>query len=55
MAKTITRSGDMTVYTTLLIVSAIVLLAGIGVLWMSNLSQADAAGVNDGMPFTVVK
>jgi hypothetical protein len=50
-----TRGGDMTVYTVLMIVSSLVLLGGIGVLWTSNLAQLDAAGQNDGMPFTVVR
>jgi hypothetical protein len=59
MAKTNTKArpvgGDMTVYTALLVVTAIVLLGGIGVLWASNVSQLEAAGQMDGMPFTVVR
>jgi hypothetical protein len=45
----------MTVYTVLMIVAALVLVAGVGVVWTANLSQLDAAGQNDGMPFTVVR
>jgi hypothetical protein len=45
----------MTVYTALLVVTAIVLLGGIGVLWASNVSQLEAAGQMDGMPFTAVR
>ena len=55
MAKTSTRSAELTVYTAMLIVSALVLVSGVGVLWMSNLAQAEAVNQNDGMPFTVVK
>jgi hypothetical protein len=59
MAKTHTKArpvgGDMTVYTALLVVTAIVLLGGIGVLWASNVSQLETAGQMDGMPFTVVR
>lgn len=55
MAKATTRSGELTVYTALLIVSTLVLVAGVGVLWVANVSQAEAGGSNDGMPFTVVK
>jgi hypothetical protein len=59
MAKTNTKArpvgGDMTVYTALLVVTAIVLLGGIGVLWASNVSQLEAAGQMDGMPFTAVR
>ena len=59
MAKTNTKArpvgGDMTVFTALLVVTAIVLLGGIGVLWASNVSQLEAAGQMDGMPFTVVR
>lgn len=44
----------MTVYTVLLIVSSLMLLAGVGVLWTANLSQLDAAGKNDGSPFTTI-
>ncbi len=54
-SKTANRSGEMTVYTLLLIVSALVLIAGVGVLWTANLAQADAVGKNDGMPFTLVQ
>jgi hypothetical protein len=46
MAKTNTKArpvgGDMTVYTALLVVTAIVLLGGIGVLWASNVSRLQA-------------
>jgi hypothetical protein len=48
------QGGDMTVYTVLLIVSSLVLLAGVGVLWTANLSQLDKAGKNDGSPFTTI-
>ena len=53
--KTANRSGEMTVYTVLMIVAALVLVAGVGVVWTANLAQLDAAGQNDGMPFTVVR
>ncbi len=53
--KIANRSGEMTVYTVLLIVATLVLFAGVGALWTANLSQLDAVGQNDGMPFTVVR
>ena len=53
--KTANRSGEMTVYTVLMIVAALVLVAGVGVVWTATLAQLDAAGQNDGMPFTVVR
>ncbi len=59
MAKTTSKSrstgGDMTVYTVLLVVSALVLVGGIGVLWISNVGQLEAAGQSDGMPFSVIR
>lgn len=54
MAKATTRSSEMTVYTVLLIVSALVLVVGVGVLAMANMAQADAGGVG-GSPFNLVK
>lgn len=59
MAKTSTKvrttTGDMTVYTVLLVVSALVLAGGVGVLWVSNVGQLEAAGQSDGMPFSVIR
>lgn len=54
MAKVTTRSGEMNVYTVLLVVSAITLLVGVGVLLTANLQQANAAGA-ESSPFTVIK
>jgi hypothetical protein len=59
MAKSSTKArstgGEMTVYTVLLLVSALVLAGGIGVLWISNVGQLEAAGQSDGMPFSVIR
>ena len=45
--KTANRSGEMTVYTVLMIVAALVLVAGVGVVWTANLAQLD---LNDKKP-----
>ncbi|MEY3027718.1 MAG: hypothetical protein RL136_86 [Planctomycetota bacterium] len=57
MAKSTTRSsrsGDMTVYTALLFVAFLVLAAGVTVVTLSNLSQAEADG-QSGSPFALVR
>lgn len=57
MAKTTTRSsrsGDMNVYTALLVVAALVLAAGVTVLSMSNMKQAEAGG-QPGSPLNVIR
>lgn len=48
MARTV-RSSDMNVYTVLLVVSALVLLVGVGVLVSSNLKQVEGTS-NSGNP-----
>lgn len=57
MAKTpnrSTRSGDMNVYTALLVVAALVLATGVTVLSMSNMKQAEAGG-QPGSPLNVIR
>jgi len=54
MAKLTTRSSEMTVYTVLLVVSALVLVVGLAVVAMSNMDQAKTAGT-PGSPMTIVR
>jgi hypothetical protein len=54
MAKATTRSSEMNVYTVLLVVASLVLLVGVGVLAVSNMSQAEAGG-QPGSPLNIVK
>jgi hypothetical protein len=54
MAKATTRSSEMNVYTVLLVVASLVLLVGVGVLAVSNMSQAETGG-QPGSPLNVVK
>lgn len=54
MAKAATRSSEMNVYTVMLIVASLVLLAGVIVLAVANMKQADAGG-QPGSPFTVIR
>ncbi len=54
MAKATTRSSEMTVYTVLLVVSALVLVVGLAVVAMANMEQAKTSG-NPGSPLTVVR
>ncbi len=44
MARISTRSADMNVYTVLLVVAALTMLAGLAIVAMSNGSQASAVG-----------
>jgi hypothetical protein len=44
MARITTRSADMNVYTVLLIVAALTMLAGLAIVAMANGSQASAVG-----------
>jgi hypothetical protein len=53
-SKTVTRSGDMNVYTALLVVAALVLAVGVAVLASANMGQADAGG-NPGSPLNIVR
>jgi hypothetical protein len=57
MAKTpsrSTRSGDMNVYTALLFIAVLVLGAGVTVVTLANLSQAESDG-QAGSPFALVR
>ncbi|MFM7133545.1 MAG: hypothetical protein ACKO0W_04430 [Planctomycetota bacterium] len=54
MARTTSRGGDMNVYTALLFVTTLVLLAGVGVLALANMKQAEAGG-QAASPFTVIR
>jgi glycerol uptake facilitator-like aquaporin len=54
MAKATTRSSEMNVYTALMVVTALLLIVGVGVLVMSNMKQAET-GNQPGSPLTVVK
>jgi hypothetical protein len=49
-----TRSGDMNVYTALLFVAVLVLGAGVTVVTLANLSQAESDG-QAGSPFALVR
>ena len=57
MAKTTTRStrsGDMNVYTALLVIAALVLGAGVTVLSMANMKQVESTA-NAGSPIGLVR
>ena len=54
MAKATTRSSEMNVYTELLVVAALVLITGVGVLVMANMKQAETGG-QPGSPLTIIK
>ena len=54
MAKATTRSSEMNVYTVMLVVSALVLLVGVGIVAMANMQQAETGG-QPGSPISVIK
>jgi hypothetical protein len=49
-----TRSGELNVYTALLVVAALVLGAGVTVLSLSNMKQAEAGG-QPGSPLNIIR
>lgn len=49
-----TRRGELNVYTALLVVAALVLGAGVTVLSLSNMKQAEAGG-QPGSPLNIIR
>lgn len=54
MARANTRSPEITVYTALVVLSALVLAGGVLLLTMKNMEQAETGGV-PGSPINLVK
>ena len=52
--KSVTKSGEITVYTAMLVVAALMLAVGAAVLASANMGQAEAGG-NPGSPLNVIR
>ncbi|MFM1822915.1 MAG: hypothetical protein RI967_1181 [Planctomycetota bacterium] len=52
--KSVTRSGEINVYTAMLVVAALMLAVGAAVLASANMGQAEAGG-NPGSPLNVIR
>jgi hypothetical protein len=54
-AQTVRRGGGLDVYTSLLFVATVVLLAGIALLAVRNMAHSDRSGAGNGGPLTLIE